>query len=125
MHLEDRDLAYLVDMLFCCKDIIEFTSEVTFEAFERDRMRRLATERQLETLGEAANHVSISTQDSLEAIASPKIVALRNKLAHDYGEILAQRVWQIAKRSIPELQEQLLKISEVRALSETRPHDPE
>lgn len=117
MHLEDRDLAYLVDMLSCCNDIVEFTADVTFEAFEHDRMRRLATERQLETLGEAANHVSNSTQDALPAISWPKIIGLRNKLAHDYGEILAQRVWQIAKRSIPELQEQLLAISEVRAQS--------
>jgi len=124
MHLEDRDLAYLVDMLSCCNDIIEFTSNVTFEAFERDRMRRLATERQLETLGEAANHVSSSTQNALEAIAWTKIVALRNKLAHDYGEILAQRVWQISKRSIPDLQEQLLTISEVSSQSEANPQNP-
>jgi len=121
MHLEDRDLAYLVDMLSCCNDIIEFTSEVTLEAFEHDRMRRLATERQLETLGEAAHHVSNSTQNSLVAIEWPKIVGLRNKLAHDYGEILAQRVWQIAKRSIPELREHLLAVSEVRSKSGVGP----
>lgn len=125
MHLEDRDLAYLLDMLACCNDVVEFTSDVTFETFEHERMRRLATERQLETLGEAANHVSASTQHALGAIEWPKIVALRNKLAHDYGEILAQRVWQIAKRSIPSLLEQLLMIPEVRAQSGARSQDPE
>jgi len=28
---------------------------------------------------------------------------LRNKLAHDYGEILAERIWVISKKSIQEL----------------------
>jgi len=124
MHLEERALAYLVDMLSCCNDIIEFTSGVTFETFEYDRMRRLATERQLETLGEAANHVSNSTQNLLEVIAWPKIVGLRNKLVHDYGEVLAERVWRITKKSIPQLQEQLLSISEVRSQLEPQSNDP-
>jgi uncharacterized protein with HEPN domain len=117
MRLEDRDLAYLIDMLSCCNDVVEFTSQVTFESFANDRMRRLATERQLETLGEAANHVSETTQQELPSIAWSKIVGLRNKLAHDYGEVLAERVWQIAKRSIPDLKVQLLSIPEVKAHS--------
>ena len=118
MRLEDRDLAYLIDMHSCCDDILDFTSGVTFESFASDRMRRLATERQLETLGEAANHVSETTQHELPLIAWSKIVGLRNKLAHDYGEVLAERVWQIAKKSIPELKEQLLSIPEVKAQSD-------
>tara|TARA_B100000614_G_scaffold236666_2_gene234342 strand:- start:1196 stop:1564 length:369 start_codon:yes stop_codon:yes gene_type:complete len=113
MPLEERDLSYLLDMLTCCRDVEEFISGVTFEEFARDKMRRLATERQLETLGEAANHVSIATQELLNEIEWRKIVGLRNKLAHDYGEILAQRVWLIAIGSIPKLRSQLLAIPDV------------
>ena len=114
MQPDNRDLAYLLDMLSCCNDVISFTSEITFEVFEQDRMRRFATERQLETLGEAANHVSEATQHAYGSIAWPKLVGLRNKLAHDYGEVLAERVWQIARSSIPELRIQLLAIDDVR-----------
>jgi hypothetical protein len=53
---------------------------------------------------EAANHVSIVVQEELPEIDWSKIVGLRNKLAHDYGEILAQRVWLIAVNSVPKLQ---------------------
>ena len=113
MPLEERDLSYLLDMLTCCRDVEEFISGVTFEEFARDKMRRLATERQLEPLGEAANHVSIATQELLNEIEWRKIVGLRNKLAHDYGEILAQRVWLIAIGSIPKLRSQLLAIPDV------------
>ena len=76
MRLSDRDLAYLIDMASCCRDIVAFTSKVSFEDFQSDKMRRLAIERLLETLGEAANHV-------LPSIDWVRIVGLRNKLAHD------------------------------------------
>ena len=52
MPLEDRDLSYLLDMMSSCQDIVEFTTGVSFEEFDREKMRKLATERQLEILGE-------------------------------------------------------------------------
>jgi uncharacterized protein with HEPN domain len=115
MRPNERDLSYLLDMVRCCDDIIEFTETVNYEQFQRDKMRRYATERQLETLGEAANHVSLATQAQLKPIDWSRIVGLRNKLAHDYGEILAQRVWLIAIDSVRKLHAQLLSIEELRA----------
>jgi len=113
MQLSERDLGYLVDMLRCCEDILEFTATVNFEQFASDRMRRLATERQLETLGEAANHVSEETQRRFASIDWSRIIALRNKLAHDYGEILAERVWQIAQNQIGKLRDQLRSVGAI------------
>lgn len=115
MPLEERDLSYLVDMVLSCNDITEFVSDVTFEEFANDKMRRLATERQLEILGEAANHVSAAARERYPQIEWAKIVALRNRLAHDYGDVLAQRVWQIAVKNVPELTRQLNAIDEVSA----------
>ena len=89
MPHEERDLSYLFDMVQACRDIKEFVSEVTYEQFEHEKMRKRAIERQLEILGEAANHVSIATQERYENIEWARIIGLRNKLAHDYGEILA------------------------------------
>lgn len=118
MPLEERDIAYLLDMVAACHDVVEFTNNVTFAHFERDKMRRLATERQLGTLGEAANHVSSATQQHHPEIEWPRIVALRNKLSHDYGEVLARRVWQIAMEHVPALLNLLLQIPEVAQYSE-------
>jgi len=103
MPHDERDCSYLLDMLECCKDIQEFTTGFTLEQFDSDKIRRLATERQLETLGEAANHISTKNQQEWSDIDWKRIIGLRNKLAHDYGEILAKRVWMIAKNSIPGL----------------------
>jgi uncharacterized protein with HEPN domain len=117
-QLNARDLSYLLDMLRCCRDVMEFTSTVTYEEFERDKMRRYATERQLETLGEAANHVSARVQTFLPAVEWHRIIGLRNKLAHDYGEILAQRVWLIATDNVPRLRSQLESIEQLRQAME-------
>jgi uncharacterized protein with HEPN domain len=36
-----------------------------------------------------------------------RIIGQRNILAHEYGEILVERIWKTAKESIPELVEVL------------------
>ena len=68
MPLNDRDVSQLLDMLACCEDIRRFVDEVTYEQFEQDKMRRLATERQLQVLGEAAARISAETQAHLSRI---------------------------------------------------------
>ncbi len=118
MPLNDRDVSYLIDMLACCEDIRRFIDEVTYEQFEHDKMRRLATERQLQVLGEAAGRVSAETQAHFSQIEWRKIIGLRNKLSHDYGEILAKRVWQISRTNVPKLAQELSSIPEVRNVDE-------
>jgi len=95
-------------------DINEFTKGIGFYEFEKDKMRRLAVERQLEIIGQAANKISIDTQNILQNIPWPNIIGLRNKLAHDYGEILAERIWIISKNSIQELLKELKNIDEIK-----------
>jgi uncharacterized protein with HEPN domain len=115
MQLNENDLSYMLDIIECIMDIEEFTNGIEFHQFEKDKMRKLAVERQLEVLGQAANKISNETQEKLEAIPWKNIIGLRNKLAHDYGEILAARIWNISKSSIIELTTELEKIEEVRA----------
>jgi len=61
----------------------------------------------LEVIGQAANKISIETQNSLKNIPWNNIIGLRNKLAHDYGEILAERIWKTSKYSLQELLKEL------------------
>jgi len=114
MPLNDDDLSFLIDIAGCVMDINEFTEGIQFCDFEKDKMRKLAIERQLEVIGQAANKISQETQDKLENIPWRSIIGLRNKLAHDYGEILAERIWIIAKNSIQELLVELEKIEELK-----------
>jgi uncharacterized protein with HEPN domain len=110
MPLNENDLSFFIDIIDCIFDINEFTNSIEYHQFEKDKMRRLAVERQLEVIGQAANKISIEAQNSLKNIPWKNIIGLRNKLAHDYGEILAERTWKISKDSIQELLKELEKI---------------
>jgi uncharacterized protein with HEPN domain len=114
MPLNENDLSYFIDIVDCIIDINEFTKSVEYHQFEKDKMRKLAVERQLEVIGQAANKISIETQNSLKNIPWKNIIGLRNKLAHDYGEILAGRIWKISKESLQELLIELERIEELK-----------
>jgi len=120
MSLVERDLSYLVDIFDCVEDVIAYTSNVSIHDFERDKMRRLAVERQLEVIGQAANRVTKGGQEQLSQIPWSQMIGLRNKLAHDYGDILAKRIWDIARLSIPQLKTDLLTIPEIQEYSNTK-----
>jgi uncharacterized protein with HEPN domain len=122
MQLNENDLSYLIDIIDCIMDINEFTKSIEFYQFEKDKMRKLAVERQLEVIGQAANKISSDTQKLLGNIPWKNIIGLRNKLAHDYGEILAERIWKISKTSIQELLNELEKITEINQYIKNRPH---
>ena len=120
MPLNENDISYLIDIVDCIVDINEFTDTVEYYQFEKDKMRKLAVERQLEVLGQAANKISIDTQNSLKNIPWRNIIGLRNKLAHDYGEILAERIWKISKNSLRELLTELENVEELREYIKTK-----
>ena len=120
MPLNENDLSYLIDIVDCILDINDFTKSILYNEFEKDKMRKLAVERQLEIIGQAANKISKETQDALEEIPWGKIIGLRNKLAHDYGEILAERIWNISKTSIQELLNEIKKVEEIKGYIEKK-----
>ena len=103
MRISQRDLAYLWDMLSAAREIAAFTQGVSWAEFEENRQLRYAVERLLLIIGEAANHVSEEFQPGHPEIPWLLIIGQRHVLAHDYGEILVERVWLTATRNIPEL----------------------
>jgi len=69
----------------------------------KNKTLRLATERRLEIIGEAARNVSRGVQDQHPEVRWQKIVALRHILAHEYGEIRREVIYGIATVHVPEL----------------------
>jgi len=120
MQLDENDLSFFIDIIDCIVDIHEFTDKIHFHDFEKDKMRKLAVERQLEVIGQAANKISKETQKTLTNIPWKNIIGLRNRLAHDYGEILAERIWIISQNSIKDLLRELEKINELKQYLERK-----
>ena len=103
MHLDDKDAGYLWDMLDSAKTINDFVSGVSFSQYMQDRQLQLAVERSIEIIGEAARRITKVFQDAHSDIPWRNIIAQRNVLAHEYGEIKQELIWKVATVRIPEL----------------------
>ena len=103
MRPDEGDPARLWDMLAHAREIVQTIHGKPFVEYLRDKNLRLATERRIEIIGEAARRISPEFQTSHPEIPWQKIVALRHILAHEYGEIKQEVVFRIATVRIPEL----------------------
>ncbi len=103
MRPEERDAAYLWDMLESARMIHDFTSGVSFNYYLQDKKLQLAIERLLEIIGEAAKCVSESFRQSHTEIPWKSIIGQRNVIAHEYGEIKQERLWAVVENHIPQL----------------------
>lgn len=66
-------------------------------------MIRLAIERQLEIIGETANHISEDTLQEAPEIDWRKIIAFRNFIVHEYFGVDLELLWGIIKINLPPL----------------------
>ncbi len=103
MQPDPRDLGYLFDMLEHARGVLRSVEHKTLEAYLQDQDLRLAVERRIEIIGEAARKVSREFRAAHPEIPWRKVIAQRNVLIHEYGEIEDEIVWQVATNSIPEL----------------------
>jgi uncharacterized protein with HEPN domain len=107
MRPDDRDAARLWDMLAYANEIQTTLADISFVGYVADKTLRLATERRIEIIGEAARNVSRPFQEAHPEIPWRKIVAMRHVLAHEYGEVKQETVFRVVTLHIPELIAQL------------------
>ena len=110
MKPEDRDLALLWDMRKFARQSLDLVKRIEFERLDEDQIRKLALERALEVLGEAARRVSADFQRENPQIGWRDLVGQRNVLAHDYGKINHRRLYDSARVKVPLLLAELDRI---------------
>ena len=107
MPLDDRDAAYLWDMLQAGKEAQMMLEDKALAEFIEDRILQRAIERVLELIGESARRVSIAGREAIPAIHWREIIGQRNILAHEYGQIDHEVLYRTVIDDIPELIGQL------------------
>jgi uncharacterized protein with HEPN domain len=107
MAVEERDKAFLADMLAAARDARMLAGGLSFEALMGDLRTRLALERTLELVGEAARRVSAATREANPQVPWKGIIGTRNALAHEYGAIDYRRLHATASEGVPKLVEAL------------------
>ena len=103
MRPEERDAAYLWDMLQAAKEVDLITGKHDMSSFLGDIVLIRALERSVEIIGEAAKRVSSSFMLSHPEIPWRQIIGQRNILAHEYGQIDYEMLFNTATNDIPEL----------------------
>jgi uncharacterized protein with HEPN domain len=67
----------------------------------------VALERKLEIIGEASRKISETFKKENSDIPWKSIIAQRNVMVHDYGQIKQDRIWGLTQKHIPELKSKL------------------
>jgi|SRR5690625_3868215 len=104
------DEARLRHILDAISEIQSYIKDTNFEEFSGNSMKKFATVKQLEIIGEAANHVNEEVKEKYSEIEWREIVGLRNILIHEYFGVDEQVVWGIITQDIPRLKDHARRI---------------
>jgi len=110
MQPEERNYAYLWDMLQAASELKEMNLNVNYEGFIDDLKLMRATERSLEIIGEAARRLSDEFTASQPEINWRAMIGQRNIIAHEYGQIDYEVLYRTVTDDIPLLIQQLEQI---------------
>jgi uncharacterized protein with HEPN domain len=105
------DHARVLHILDAIGEIEFYNKDADFEKFSKTSIIRFASIKQIEIIGEAANHISEETKNSFPDIPWKNIIGLRNILIHEYFGIDAKIIWDIIQYNLPELKKQMLLLS--------------
>ncbi len=101
MQPEDRDAAYLWDMLQAAREVDEMLDTYDLNTFLADRVMLRAIERTIEIIGESARRVTPDFQSEHPEVSWREIIGQRNILAHEYGQIDHELLYKTVKDDIP------------------------
>lgn len=107
----------MADMVAYAETAVALVAEVSAGAVTADVRTRLALERAIEILGEAAGKVPAEARDRYPDLPWAQMIGLRNRLAHGYFSVDPDVLYKIASELLPSL---LPRLREVGVLEEKR-----
>ncbi len=105
--MKHRDIQLLKKIILECKDVIRYTNEIGEKGFLESDIYQKATAMSLLNIGEHANALTREVWMEYKDIQWRNIVDLRNIVAHGYGELRMELVWNLSQKEIPDLMGQL------------------
>ena len=101
------DLVYVGHMLEKTEKAIEFTRGKDRPAYDRDETLRLALTHLVQTIGEAARHVSPDFREANPRIPWQAVVGMRHRVVHDYMNVDEDILWDTVTNELAPLAEEL------------------
>ena len=105
MEINERDRAILEHIVSYCVDIEEAVARFgkSYAIFSSDKEYRNACAMCVLQIGELSGHLSEEFRFSHKEMPWNAIKGMRNVIAHKYGSISVETVWEAIERDIPDL----------------------
>ena len=91
-------------------DIESFIKNVNKEDFLKNKEKQNAVIRSLEIIGEAVKNIPPAIKIKYSLIPWKEIAGTRDKIVHHYFMVNLDVVWEIIKKDIPKLKQEILRI---------------
>ncbi|MBU0999117.1 DUF86 domain-containing protein [Patescibacteria group bacterium] len=101
---------FLKHILESIGEIEKYTKKISRDKFFQTTQTQDAVVRRLEIIGEAVKNLPATFRNKYPDIPWKKIAGMRDVLIHEYFGVDLRLVWRIAKKDLPELKNNILKI---------------
>ena len=101
--MKDKRL-YLFDILDSIEKITKYIDGYNYDVFESDDKTQDAVIRQITIIGEASNKLDDEIKEQI-SIPWHKVVAMRNRMVHDYAGIVLEMLWQTIHEDLSPLKD--------------------
>lgn len=105
-----EDLPYLKHVLDAINDIENSIQGLSKAEFQKNKDVKDASIRRLEVIGEAVKNISDHLKRKYPEVAWKKVAGARDIMIHAYFRVDLDIVWDILKRELPKLKQQIIKI---------------
>jgi len=102
--MQHDDLILVEDMLVEVRDALAFTDGFDRDRFVTDRRTRKAVAHCVQTIGEAALHLSEGFVAAHPAVPWEKITGMRHRIVHGYRGVSYNLVWDVVREELPEFE---------------------
>ena len=110
MHKKRNINLFFMDTLEAIQSIKEFTQNMDYGDFIKDKKTRDAVVRNLEVIGEATKNIPDEIKEMYPGINWKVIAGMRDKLIHEYFGVSNQIVWETITNDLPMFESQIKDI---------------
>lgn len=103
---------YLQDIWESTLAIEEYAQNLAEEEFYSNRQVQDAIIRRLEIIGEAVKNIDDDFRNKYPQIPWKKIAGMRDIIAYEYFGVKLERVWDVVRKDLPHIKQQMLLIME-------------
>ncbi len=100
----------ITDILECIEHIATYTQDMTLGEFQADQKSIDAVLRNLEIIGEAANHVPKEVVKRYPDLPWEEMRAMRNIVIHEYFGVNLNIIWHTIQVNLPSIVDRLKEI---------------